>query len=340
MEVEIRPVAHGHYQAIKTDSISCTFDMDGFTQMNAVLSHLGLDKEHFRKCAYMHASQKFRVISHGDKKPFVITTTKTDRWGSEPNATEQILNTADAERCESLCMTHFAYILSAFPADAFMQCLSQIEQGVQFTQLKRVVLDVDERYADVANDIYRQVKLKIAEDDHRRVHGNRGADKYHLILGLGSSAQRLVLRYKSKEKNGVCSGNLIIAAKDANATCLDGLDFDRGEIQALVDGAARVLLVVCAGGRDGADMAKFAVQHAFTKKIPVDSILSKPFEWEGSRKRTTALSLVEDLRATGADVIVVESTSLETDDLGWEEQFMQLDAAMLEEVNQWSLGRA
>lgn len=340
MEVVIRPVAHVAYESVKTDAISCTYDMDGFTLMNEVLKAYRLDREHFRKCASMHESRKFRVISHGDKKPFVITTTKTERWDSEPSATEQILNTADAERCESLCMTHFAYILSAFPADAFMQCLRQIEQAVQMTQLKRVVLDVDERYADVANDVYRQVKLKIAEDDHRRVHGNRGADKYHLILGLGSSAQRLVLRYKSKEKNTGFSGNLIIAAKDANATCLDGLDFDREEIQTLVDGAARVLLVVCAGGRDGADMAKFAVQHAFTKKIPVDSILSKPFEWEGSRKRRTALSLLEDLRATGADVIVVESASLETDDLGWEEQFMQLDAAMVKEVDQWSLGRA
>ena len=162
MEVVIRPVVHGQYQVIESDAISCTYDMDGFTLMNAVLSQLGLDREHFRKCAHMHAGEKFRVISHGDEKPFVITTTKTERWDSQPDATEQILNTADAERCKSLCMTHFAFILGAFPEVAFAQCLRQVEQAKHHTQLKRVVVDVDERYVDAASAIYQQVKTQCA----------------------------------------------------------------------------------------------------------------------------------------------------------------------------------
>lgn len=163
MDVILRPVQHSGYQAIKTDAISCTYDMDGFTLMNAVLSRLGLDREHFRKCAYMHTGEKFRVISHGDEKPFFITTTKTECWNSEPNATEQILNTADAERCESLCMTHFAFILGKFPEDAFAQCIRQIEQAKYLNQLKLVVVDVDERFVDAANAIHQQVKAQFAE---------------------------------------------------------------------------------------------------------------------------------------------------------------------------------
>ena len=156
MEVVIRPVLHGQYQITNADAFSCTYDMDGFTLMNAVLSQLGLDREHFRKCANLHAGGKFRVISHGDEKPFVITTTKTERWDSQPDATEQILNTADAERCESLCMTHFAFILGAFPEAAFTQCLQYIKQAKHLTQLKRVVVDVDEQFVDAANAIYQQ----------------------------------------------------------------------------------------------------------------------------------------------------------------------------------------
>ena len=78
MEVVIRPVARGRYEAVRTDAVSCTYDMNGFTLMSAVLSQLGLDREHFRKCARMHEGEKFRVISHGDEKPFVITTNLSD----------------------------------------------------------------------------------------------------------------------------------------------------------------------------------------------------------------------------------------------------------------------
>lgn len=108
MEIVIRPIPYGGYVPSGADGIACTYDMDGSSPMSAVLLTYGLDREHFRKCAAMHAGDKYRVISHGDEKPFVITTTKTESWAGEPNATEQILNTADAERCESLCMTHFA----------------------------------------------------------------------------------------------------------------------------------------------------------------------------------------------------------------------------------------
>lgn len=99
MEVLLRPVPHLAYEPVKTDAISCTYDMDGFTLMNVVLIQHGLDREHFRKCAHMHSGGKFRVISHGDEKPLVITTTKTERWDSEPSATQQVIDAADAERC-------------------------------------------------------------------------------------------------------------------------------------------------------------------------------------------------------------------------------------------------
>lgn len=340
MEVVIWPVTPGRYQAIKTDAISCTYDMDGFTPMNAVVSQLGLDPEHFRKCGHMHAGGKFRVISHGDEKPFVITITKTEQWDSQLDAAEQILNTADAERCESLCMTHFAFILGVFPEEAFAEYMLQLEQAKGYTGLTKAVVDVDSRYIQAARKVHQRVKSQLAEAEPGKERGNDSAGPYRLILGLGSPAQQLILSYRSEALKDDDHENLHIAAKDAHVTGLDGSDFDRAELQALLDGAVKVLVVVCAGGWAGAEMAKFAVQHAVTKKIPVDALLSKPFAWEGRRRQTRALSLAEDLRAKGAKVIVVESAIFDTDDRGWEEQFMQLDAAMLNEVAQWSLERA
>ena len=93
MEVVIRPLPNGAYVPSEADAIACTYDMDDSSPMNAVLLQFGLDREHFSKCASMHAGDKFRVISHGDEKPFVITTTQTKSCDVEPRATEQILTT-------------------------------------------------------------------------------------------------------------------------------------------------------------------------------------------------------------------------------------------------------
>lgn len=158
MEVLIRPVPHASYAPIKTDAISCTYDMDGFTLMNAVLIAHRLDREHFRMCAHMHEGAQFRAIAHGDKKPLVITTTKTERWDSDPSATNQIISTADIERCESLCMTHFGFILGNFPTNAFGQCLKSIQNASEQEFLKRVIVDVDDRHYEDALSVAQTVK--------------------------------------------------------------------------------------------------------------------------------------------------------------------------------------
>ena len=163
MEVVIRPIPNGAYVPSEADAIACSYDMDASSPMNAVLLQFGLDREHFRKCASMHAGDKFRVISHGDEKPFVITTTQTESWDGEAKAAEQIFSTADIERCESLCMTHFALIPSKFPEVAFAQYLRQVEKAKYHTQLKRVVVDVDARYVDAAKAVYQQVKDQVLE---------------------------------------------------------------------------------------------------------------------------------------------------------------------------------
>jgi hypothetical protein len=147
MEVLIRAIPHHYFEhemghcsmwpLMRTDAISCTYNMDGFTPMNAVLSELGLDREYFRKRANMHEGKKFQVILHGEEKPFFITTTKTECWDSEPDATGKILKAADAARCESLCMTHFAFVLGSFPKEAFAHCLRKAEQNKKRVNLKK-----------------------------------------------------------------------------------------------------------------------------------------------------------------------------------------------------------
>lgn len=173
MEVVIRPILHRHYEyemghciywsSAETDAVSCTYNLNGFTPMTAVIREMGstlphgVDIEHFCKCARYHDRPNFLAIGHGDEKPLVITATKTKRWDSKSSATAEILNIADAERCASLCMTHFSFILGAFPIGAFRQCLESIQSAVTLETLKRVVVDVDERYYQQALEVHARV---------------------------------------------------------------------------------------------------------------------------------------------------------------------------------------
>lgn len=157
MEVVIRPIEHGSYAAVQVDAISCTYDTDGFTLMNAVLIAYGLDRDHFRKMSSKYEGGKFMVTAHVEMNPIVITTTKTERWDSEPTATEQILHVADCERCRSLCLTHFAFILGQFPVAAFERCLRSVELARFYSGFQKIVVDVDERYYQQALDVHSRV---------------------------------------------------------------------------------------------------------------------------------------------------------------------------------------
>lgn len=161
MEIVIRPIEHGTYAPVPVDAISCTYNMDGFTPMNAILAAYGLDREYFRKCGRMHEGSKLRIICHGDcyERPQVITVSKAAWWDSEPGATKKILTLADCERCESLSMTHFSFILGAFPASAFKQCIGSIQSAAGFENLNRVVVDIDVRYYQHALDVDSQLRL-------------------------------------------------------------------------------------------------------------------------------------------------------------------------------------
>lgn len=163
MEVLIRPVPRTKYEPEEAEAICCTYDMNASSPMSAVLLHFGLDREHFSKCASMHAGDKSRVISHGDEKPFIITTNKLEDWGPEPNVAWEVLTAADAERCESLSISHFALTNKLFPEEIFNRYLRQILQAKYFTNIKQIFVDVDEAYFDSANHIYQQLKIKIIQ---------------------------------------------------------------------------------------------------------------------------------------------------------------------------------
>lgn len=335
MEVLLRPVPHLAYEPVETDAISCTYNMDGFTLMNAVLIQHGLDREYFRKCAHMHSGGKFRVISHGDEKPLVITTTKTERWDSEPSATQQVIDAADAERCESLCMTHFTFILGNFPEEAFAQCIQQIVLATHCTNLQKVIVDVDSRHFDRAKAVQKQ-----------RLHRQTLADivnpkpplQPYLILVFGSSAKELIQGYKSDLSGHSENHNFRFEAMGASEYYLDGFDFDRQALKALLDDTQSVLFVVHAdSGNEGATMVTFAAEYAVSQKISVDVLLSKPYSWEGSRRTKAANALAENLRAIGANITAVDADPLETIEFdSATEAYAALDAAIVQELNRWA----
>ncbi len=87
MDIVIRPIPPGSYVPIRTDAISCTYDMDGFTLMNAVLISHRLDRKYFEHTADWHRKIKYLAIVHPPLEPWeptVITTTSKVRWDGNP----------------------------------------------------------------------------------------------------------------------------------------------------------------------------------------------------------------------------------------------------------------
>jgi len=331
MEIVIRPVPRGSYEALFVDAISCTYNMDGFTPMNSILMAYGLDREHFRKCARMHEGPKFRIICHGDcndEGPQVITASKTLHWDSEPGATAEILAIADGERCESLSMTHFMFILGKFPEAAFEQCMTQVEAAKSTTNLKRIVVDVDEHHVAMARLIHRRIT--------ERAVTARAFIGRPLVLGLGTAAERLV---KKLCPEGVCTGAL--ASIDVEGigdyvTGCDGSDFEREAIRRLVGNAPKVLLVVCGGGKNGAEMARFAAAEAHAYGNIVEAIVTVPASWEGRRRATRAKQLIDELLESGVAVASEPCDKhLHDNGDGWELMFSRVDDAMLAKIRGW-----
>lgn len=166
---------------------------------------------------------------------------------------------------------------------------------------------------------------------------NKSAWQTHLILGLGTGATQLIQGYEADSFVHANHHAIRISTLDAYTTGLDGWDFDREALKALLDDAEIVLLVVGAGGKAGSAMATFAAEYAVSQKIPIDVLLSKPYSWEGGRRMKLANTLIENLRAIGTNVTVVDADSLETAEFdSASEALTALDAAMAKEVSRWA----
>ena len=109
-DVTLRAIPHGTYVASNAEVISCTYNMDGFTPMNAVLVAHGVERAHFtnKKLETYHSVRGFRALAHEDVSPKVITSTETKKWDSISDAPFEILSTAEAVgKYKSLCFTQF-----------------------------------------------------------------------------------------------------------------------------------------------------------------------------------------------------------------------------------------
>jgi len=164
----------------------------------------------------------------------------------------------------------------------------------------------------------------------------RNEKSKRLILGLGSSASRLVKNYKVKYQYKAELDNIHMEGVDSYCAGLDASDFDRVALRRVLQGVSALLLVTSGGGKSAGEMSSYAAFHALSEDISVDVVLSYPLLWEGSRRRKKAIVLHEELKAIGATVSVVDgkkNSDIEFDT--YEQDFALLDAQILKEVCQW-----
>ncbi len=166
MNITLRPIPHGSYVASNAEVISCTFNMDGFTPMNAVLVAHQIERAHFtnKTLETYHSARGFRTLVHEDVSPNVITSTETQKWDSISDAPFEILSTAGAVgKYKSLCFTQFAFVQGLFPEIAFRQLMLAAEFSEHFGSLEKITVDVDERHIEQAKEIWQDLKRRLCE---------------------------------------------------------------------------------------------------------------------------------------------------------------------------------
>jgi hypothetical protein len=165
MNITLRPIPHGSYFASDADAISCTYNMDGFTPMNAILVQHGIERAHFSRKALetYHAQRGFRTLVHEDVSPNVITSTETQKWDSISDAAFEILLTAEAVgKYKSLCFTQFAFVQGKFPEIAFGQLMLAVELAEHFANLEEIIVDVDEKHVEQAMAVWQDLKKRLS----------------------------------------------------------------------------------------------------------------------------------------------------------------------------------
>jgi hypothetical protein len=166
MNITLRPIPHGSYVASDVDVISCTYNMDGFTPMNAILIQHGIERAHFtiKKLDTYHSERGFCTLVHEDVSPNVITSTETEKWDSISDASFEILRTAAAVgRYKSICFTQFAFVQGLFPEIAFRQLMLAVEYSEHFASLEKIIVDIDEKHIEQARAIWQDLKQRLSE---------------------------------------------------------------------------------------------------------------------------------------------------------------------------------
>ena len=163
-----------------------------------------------------------------------------------------------------------------------------------------------------------------------------GEKSKSLILGLGSSASRLIENYKSKYLGIAELENIHMEGADSYCAGLDASDFDRVALRRALQDVSALLLVTSGGGKSAGEMSSYTALYALSENISVDVVLSYPLLWEGSRRRKNAVELHEELKTIGATISVVDgknNSGIEFET--YEEEFSLLDAQILKEVCLW-----
>jgi hypothetical protein len=166
MEITLRLIPHGSYVASDADVISCTYNMDGFTPMNAVLIQHGIERAHFSRKVLdnYHSERGFRTLVHEYVVPNVITSTETEKWDSISDAAFEILRTVDAaDKYKSLCFTQFAFVQGTFPEIAFRQLMLAVEFSKHFGSFEKIIVDMDERHIEQARMIWKKLKEELSQ---------------------------------------------------------------------------------------------------------------------------------------------------------------------------------
>lgn len=79
------------------------------------------------------------------------------------------------------------------------------------------------------------------------------------------------------------------------------------------DKEVTVILICCLGGKMGKEMFPEICKSLKNEGIPIKGVITLPFLFEGQRRRSDAITIIEEIRMINADIYVLDSENYPKD---------------------------
>ena len=168
MEISIRSIPHGTWKKVKTDSVFCIQNLNGFSIVEPIRNAFNITQCESTDIFNIETVDNILCFQiHRESIRLIVLSTTVNDMEEVAKATIHFLRVADAEGSESLCLTQFAFLPETFSKSDLYHCLRVAAFGQRYQRLKKICVDVDERHFESATLMLDSIR---AQQNYEAIH--------------------------------------------------------------------------------------------------------------------------------------------------------------------------